>query len=196
MTAMRDCLSSARFRSTRWFPWKPSRVRRGSTFAATTNQAPRSRRMSPLPHLRSSRSDENRRAVAVNPDGAVNTGDTPAPAESAVITVYLTGIGLTEHAGRERRAGALESSRAPTLGATASIGGQPAELLFLGLTPGFVGLAQAKPEVAAIGGGKPCRRGDCGGRELERADRYRGGAVVRISRLRSEPRGSSRSQLP
>ena len=92
------------------------------------------------------------RAVAVNPDGAVNTGDTPAPAES-VITVYLTGIGLTDTPIGNGEPAPLSPLARPMLAATASIGGQPADLLFLGLTPGFVGLAQANLKLPPLEAG-------------------------------------------
>jgi uncharacterized protein (TIGR03437 family) len=86
------------------------------------------------------------RAVAVNPNGAINgTGQGAAAGE--IVVVYLTGIGALDTpvaAGAASPSSPLARVAAP---ASASIGGTSAELLFLGLAPGFVGLAQANVRI-------------------------------------------------
>jgi uncharacterized protein (TIGR03437 family) len=102
------------------------------------------------------------RAVAQNPDGSVNTADNGALVGDPLV-VYLTGQGLLDNpVGTGEGAPASPLSR-PVLPVSAAIGGQDATVLFLGLSPGFVGLAQANlvvpdlppgdyPVVLTIGG--------------------------------------------
>jgi len=92
------------------------------------------------------------RAVAVNPDGAVNTAEASAPAES-VITLYMVGIGLTDPTVGNGEPSPSDPLARPTLPIAASIGGRAAEALFLGLTPGFVGLAQANLKLPPLEAG-------------------------------------------
>ncbi len=83
------------------------------------------------------------RAIAVNQDFSVNTPTNPAAA-GEVVTVYFTGIGPVNPT---VATGVAAPAAAPfaeaSLPATATVGGGIAEIFFLGLTPGFVGLAQA-----------------------------------------------------
>src|SRR5690606_14259695 len=61
-----------------------------------------------------------------------------------IVVAYLTGIGATLPASLTGEAApAMEPIARPALEASASIGGAPAAIQFLGLTPGFVGLGQA-----------------------------------------------------
>jgi uncharacterized protein (TIGR03437 family) len=92
------------------------------------------------------------RAAAVNQDGRVNTAHTPA-APGSVIAVYLTGIGLTDVPVGDGEAAPFEPPARGKLEAAATIGGQPAELLFIGLAPGFVGLAQANLRIPPLEAG-------------------------------------------
>lgn len=91
------------------------------------------------------RTDTNR-AIAQNQDFTLNEPSSPAPPGSVVI-VYLTGQGPVDNpvpVGVPAPAAPLARAILP---ASATIGGVPAELQFLGLTPGFVGLAQANLRV-------------------------------------------------
>ncbi len=91
------------------------------------------------------------RAVIQNQDGSLNAPQNGA-APGSTIVVYMTGIGEVDHPvadGLPTPGGPLARS---TLRSSASIGLIPANISFLGLTPGFVGLAQANivvPNAAA-----------------------------------------------
>jgi len=90
----------------------------------------------------------NNRAVATNQDNSLNGPDSPA-APGSVITVYLTGIGQvsgTQVTGQPAPASPLPRS---TLPYSATIGNKPAVIQYVGLTPGFAGLAQANIIVPA-----------------------------------------------
>ena len=88
----------------------------------------------------------NNLGVVQNQDYTLNAADNPAKAGSWV-TVYLTGIGpLDNPIGLGDATPAQPLSRA-TAPAQATIGTQPAQIDFLGMTPGFVGLAQADIQV-------------------------------------------------
>ena len=81
------------------------------------------------------------RAAALNPDLTPHTTATPQPA-GAVLAFYITGQGAVKPAipdGSPAPAAPLSMLEGTTL---ATIGGQPAEVTFAGLSPGFVGLAQ------------------------------------------------------
>ena len=83
------------------------------------------------------------RAIAVNQDFSVNTPTSPA-APGDVVTVYFTGIGSVNPTVVTGMPAPTAAPFAETsLPATATVGGNIAEVFFLGLTPGFVGLAQA-----------------------------------------------------
>jgi uncharacterized protein (TIGR03437 family) len=94
------------------------------------------------------------RAAATNPDGSVNDSSHPAAAGS-VITVYFTGIGPLDHPVATGAPAPLDGTLCKaTLPVTATIGGQPADLLFAGLTPGSIGLAQANVVVPNLPAGE------------------------------------------
>ena len=92
------------------------------------------------------------RAAAVNQDGSVNSADhTAAPASA--IAVYATGLGAVDPpvtAGVA--ASAVELSKV-TAGVTATVGGQPATVLFAGLAPGYAGLYQVNLVVPQLAPG-------------------------------------------
>ncbi len=84
----------------------------------------------------------NNRGVVQNQDFSLNTGSNPAKT-GTVIVVYFTGQGpLDNSVSTGVRTPNSPLSRA-TLPASATIGGVNAPLQFIGLTPGYVGLAQA-----------------------------------------------------
>ena len=87
-------------------------------------------------------------AVAQNGD-TLNAASAPAPAGS-VITVYLTGIGAVDNAVAAGAPTPQSPLSAATATATATIGASDAPIQFLGLTPGFAGLAQANIQVPTL----------------------------------------------
>jgi uncharacterized protein (TIGR03437 family) len=82
------------------------------------------------------------RAVAQNADGTLNGSTNPAAANS-VITVYLTGQGAVNHPVADGEATPSSPLAQVTATPSATVGVQNAVVQFLGLAPGFVGLAQA-----------------------------------------------------
>jgi uncharacterized protein (TIGR03437 family) len=86
-------------------------------------------------------------AVAQNADFNLNTPENPVTPGNLVI-VYLTNIGPVDNFVGLGQATPPIQARA-VLPSSATIGGQPAAMPFLGLTPGFVGLAQANLIVPA-----------------------------------------------
>ena len=92
----------------------------------------------------------NNRAVAQNQDYTVNGVNNPAKAGS-VITLYFTGQGVPDNAVATGEAAPLPPAPLSAAPATvsATIGGQPAALFFVGLTPKFVGLSQANIRIPA-----------------------------------------------
>ena len=97
------------------------------------------------------------RGVVVNQDGALNAPGAPEARGNFIVT-YLTGIGaVTPSIVEGAEAGFVTLNRAAGEVA-ATIGNVSAPVFFLGLTPGFVGLAQANiqiPEGAPIGPAVP-----------------------------------------
>jgi len=93
-------------------------------------------------------------AVAQNGDAAHSLNRSSAPAASgSVITVYLTGQGAVNNVVKDGNATPQSPLSKATAKATATIGSQNAPIQFLGLTPGFVGLAQANVQVPKLPNG-------------------------------------------
>lgn len=88
-------------------------------------------------------------ALAQNSDGTLNS-DTARAGVGSVITVYLTGQGALSHSVTDGTAAPDSPLSTATATATATIGALSATVQFLGLTPGFAGLAQANIQVPAL----------------------------------------------
>ena len=86
--------------------------------------------------------DTSNHAIAQNPDNSTNSDSDPV-ATGAVLVVYLTGQGALNNAVPDGTATPDSPTSSATATATATIGGVSATVQFLGLTPGFTGLAQA-----------------------------------------------------
>jgi uncharacterized protein (TIGR03437 family) len=85
----------------------------------------------------------NGRALAVNPDGSVNTPSAPAPAGNFVI-LYLSGIGIPDHpVATGAAAPSMEPFARVAYPNSITVGGQSAQILYFGLAPGYPALAQA-----------------------------------------------------
>lgn len=94
----------------------------------------------------------------LNQDSSLNTPANPAPRGGAVI-VFGTGQGLVSSP-VPTGGPALGDPLSGRNGVTATVGGEPAQVLFAGLAPGFVGLLQVNlllPENAPSGDGVPVR---------------------------------------
>lgn len=88
------------------------------------------------------------RAVTLNQDGTPNSPENPE-SRGRVIVAYLTGQGAVDPAIPTGEAASL-TILSPAVGSSvATIGGENAKVLFLGLAPGFVGVAQANIEIPA-----------------------------------------------
>ncbi len=91
------------------------------------------------------------RAVAANQDSSLNSAENPA-APGSVITLYLTGHGATQHPVSTGEAAPDSPLSWVALPYSATVGGRPAAVQFLGLAPRFVGVGQANvyvPEIEA-----------------------------------------------
>jgi uncharacterized protein (TIGR03437 family) len=91
-------------------------------------------------------------AAAQNADHSANSSSKPA-AEGSVITVYLTGQGPVDHPVPDGTPAVTSPLAHATSTVSATIGGVAATVEFLGLAPGFVGLAQANIEVPSLASG-------------------------------------------
>jgi len=87
--------------------------------------------------------DTSNHAIAQNADGYTTNSDSHPVASGAVVVVYLTGQGAVNHAVPDGSATPDSPLSSAAATATATIGGVNATVQFLGLTPGFAGLAQA-----------------------------------------------------
>ena len=83
-------------------------------------------------------------AAALNEDTSVNSAGRPAELGSIVV-LYGTGDGVTDPFRQDRPA--QPPLPRPILPVSATIGGRPAEVLFAGAAPGFVGLFQVNVRV-------------------------------------------------
>jgi uncharacterized protein (TIGR03437 family) len=95
----------------------------------------------------------NGRAIVINPDGSLNQTNRGVAA-GQVIVAYLTGIGEVAPALETGSASPSNPLALPAGATSATVGGMNAPLLFLGMSPGFVGLAQANVQIPALAAGE------------------------------------------
>jgi uncharacterized protein (TIGR03437 family) len=91
-------------------------------------------------------------AAARNADGTLNTQDNPAAAGS-LITVYLTGQGAVQPPAAGGAPSPIDSAAQAAYNVTVTVGGQPATVMFSGLSPGSAGLFQVSLRLPLIGSG-------------------------------------------
>jgi uncharacterized protein (TIGR03437 family) len=84
-------------------------------------------------------------AVVVNQDGSLNSDQNPAP-RGSIVVLYATGEGQTSPAGVTGQA-AVAPFPQPLLPVSLTIDEIPANILFAGEAPGFVGLLQIDAQV-------------------------------------------------
>lgn len=93
------------------------------------------------------------RAVVINPNGSLNAPGNGVGAGEAVV-VYMTGIGDVTPEGTAGWANPSNPLAVPNVARTATVGGVTAELYYLGMTPGYAGLAQANIKIPALAPGE------------------------------------------
>jgi uncharacterized protein (TIGR03437 family) len=92
------------------------------------------------------------RAVVTDLSGALITTANPAPA-GGIVVAYLTGQGPLDNPVPTGQAAPLTPLSRASLPVQATVGDQPATVLFLGLTPGLVGVAQANLQLPLVSTG-------------------------------------------
>lgn len=95
----------------------------------------------------------NGTALIQNPDYTLNTPAQPAHPGDTVM-VYLIGAGALDNPIPDGVAAPMNVLSRATADHSATIGGQPASIYFLGMTPGFVGLAQANVTIPSLPSGQ------------------------------------------
>jgi uncharacterized protein (TIGR03437 family) len=88
------------------------------------------------------------RGLVQNQNFSLNGPDNPEQ-RGNVLVVYLTGIGPVSPTIREGDAAPFDRLMYATLAASASMDGASADVQFLGLVPGYIGLAQANVTIPA-----------------------------------------------
>jgi len=95
----------------------------------------------------------NNRAVVVNQDSSVNSGSTPANVGDEVVA-YFTGGGSVQASGTLKAGVPAPAGLSPVTGDNSiTLGDVPATVVYMGLTPGSIGLYQANFIVPAIAKG-------------------------------------------
>jgi uncharacterized protein (TIGR03437 family) len=93
----------------------------------------------------------------LNQDESINSVENPE-ARGRVIVCFVTGAGAVNPPVATGQMAPFDPLSQAVLARSASVGGAAAEVQFLGLTPGFVGLGQANilvPDAAATGDAVP-----------------------------------------
>ncbi len=91
-------------------------------------------------------------AAAVNLDGTIN-GPAHPVAGGGEIAVYVTGLGLVSPPVTDGASASLSVLSYVTATVSATIGNQPAQVIFAGLAPGYAGLYQVNVRVPALASG-------------------------------------------
>ncbi len=86
--------------------------------------------------------------IALNQDGQMNGADNPA-APGSIVTFFITGVGAVDPPVPTGAPAPTTPLSVSTLGAWATIGGQPATITYLGMAPGYAGLGQVNIEIPA-----------------------------------------------
>jgi uncharacterized protein (TIGR03437 family) len=98
--------------------------------------------------------DTSNHAIALDAGaGYATNSDTHPAAASSVVVVYLTGLGAVDHPVPDGAATPGSPLANATGTPSATIGGMNAPVQFLGLTPGYAGLAQANIQVPSLATG-------------------------------------------
>ncbi|MBI3280141.1 MAG: SBBP repeat-containing protein, partial [Acidobacteria bacterium] len=92
---------------------------------------------------------DSNRSISVNQDGTLNSPASPA-AVASVVTIYFTGQGALSPAVRTGEAAPFDRLSRVTARPVVDVGGRVAEILFIGLTPGLAGVAQANIRVPEL----------------------------------------------
>ncbi|HYM06898.1 MAG TPA: hypothetical protein VEU11_10090, partial [Terriglobales bacterium] len=89
------------------------------------------------------------RAAVQNQDGSINDAKHPAP-QGSIVAAYLTGLGPVNPSGQTGEAAPSRPLTHVTLPVTVLLGGKQADVLFAGLSPGYVGLFQVNFRVPQL----------------------------------------------
>ena len=92
-------------------------------------------------------------ALVQNQDSSLNSENNPAP-KGSIVTAYLIGIGPLDGSIATGAAAPTDRLLSATASKSATIGAFDTSIKFLGLTPTFVGLAQANLEIPNLSPGK------------------------------------------
>jgi uncharacterized protein (TIGR03437 family) len=92
------------------------------------------------------------RAVAINEDGSLNDTNHPAGAGD-YLTIYMVGAGPVDNPVADGAPASSSPLSRATLPSSATIEGAQAQISYLGLAPGFVGLVQANIQVPQVAPG-------------------------------------------
>ena len=95
----------------------------------------------------------DQQALILNQDGTVNSAANPAP-QGSIISVFLSGQGAVSPPVESGRPASVRPLSQVVSFPTAEIGGQEANVFFLGLAPGYVGLSQGNVGVPTGASGR------------------------------------------